>query len=210
MRHVSKTHRVALDWLFHRINLDPKIQLKYIDTKNQLADTLTKGNFTRDEWTDVRVERTTAKTLGTAAQLWCVGTASLSRFSAHAWTAEPQAIGAVATDVVAVGKTVGAAVMVVTGAAYTIVRVHIFHSGRPGHHPQQLAELRRLVPWRTRDGADLGWATQSSTDKAKQNWLTSKRNQHDAKPSRFWPASNFTQHLHVVSLASFLIHAKQH
>ena len=50
MRHVSRTHRVALDWLFDRINLDPTIQIKYIDTKNQLADILTKGNFTRDEW----------------------------------------------------------------------------------------------------------------------------------------------------------------
>ena len=50
MRHVSRTHRVALDWLFDRINLDPKIQIKYIDTKNQLADILIKGNFTRDEW----------------------------------------------------------------------------------------------------------------------------------------------------------------
>ena len=50
MRHVSRTHRVALDWLFDRINLDPKIQIKYIDTKNQLADIFTKGNFTRDEW----------------------------------------------------------------------------------------------------------------------------------------------------------------
>ena len=50
MRHVSRTHRVALDRLFDRINLDPKIQIKYIDTKNQLADILTKGNFTRDEW----------------------------------------------------------------------------------------------------------------------------------------------------------------
>ena len=50
MRHVSRTHRVALDWLFDRINLDPKIQIKYIDTKNQLADMLTKGNFTRDAW----------------------------------------------------------------------------------------------------------------------------------------------------------------
>ena len=50
MRHVSRTHRVALDWLFDRINLDPRIQIKYIDTKNQLADVLTKGNFTRDEW----------------------------------------------------------------------------------------------------------------------------------------------------------------
>ena len=50
MRHVSRTHRVALEWLFYRINLDPKIQIKYIDTKNQLADILTKGSFTRDEW----------------------------------------------------------------------------------------------------------------------------------------------------------------
>ena len=49
MRHVSRTHRVSLDWLFDEINLDPKIQIKYIDTKNQLADILTKGNFTRDE-----------------------------------------------------------------------------------------------------------------------------------------------------------------
>ena len=50
MKHVSRTHRVALDRLFDRINLDPQIQIKYIDTKNQLADILTKGNFTRDEW----------------------------------------------------------------------------------------------------------------------------------------------------------------
>ena len=50
MRHVSRTHRVALDWLFDRINLDSKIQIKYIDTKNQLADILTIENFTRDEW----------------------------------------------------------------------------------------------------------------------------------------------------------------
>ena len=34
MRHVSRT----------------KIQIKYVDTKNQLADLLTKGSFTRDEW----------------------------------------------------------------------------------------------------------------------------------------------------------------
>ena len=50
MRDVSRIHRVALDWLFDRVNLDPKIQIKYIDTKNQLADILTKGYFTRDEW----------------------------------------------------------------------------------------------------------------------------------------------------------------
>ena len=45
MRHVSKTHRVALDWLFDRINLDPKTQIKYVDNKNQLADMLTKSDF---------------------------------------------------------------------------------------------------------------------------------------------------------------------
>ena len=49
-RHVSRTHRVAFDWLFDRINFDRKIQIRYIDTKNQLADMQTKGNFTRDEW----------------------------------------------------------------------------------------------------------------------------------------------------------------
>ena len=50
MKHVSRTHRVALDWLFDQINLDPKIHIQHIDTKNQLADILTKENFTRDEW----------------------------------------------------------------------------------------------------------------------------------------------------------------
>ena len=53
MRHVSQTHSVARDWLFDRINLDPKIQIKYVDTNNQLADILTKGNFTRDEWNNL-------------------------------------------------------------------------------------------------------------------------------------------------------------
>ena len=51
MRHVSRTHRIALVWLFDRINLDPKIQIKYIDTKNQLADILTKESFSSDGWT---------------------------------------------------------------------------------------------------------------------------------------------------------------
>ena len=49
MRHVSRTHKVAQDWSFVRINLDSKIQIKYVDTKNQLADMLTKGSFTREE-----------------------------------------------------------------------------------------------------------------------------------------------------------------
>ena len=50
MRHVSRTHRVALDWLLDKINLDPKIQIRYTDTKHLLADILTKRIFTRDEW----------------------------------------------------------------------------------------------------------------------------------------------------------------
>ena len=53
MRHVSRTHRVALDWLFDMINLDSQIQIRYIDSKHQLADILTKGNFTRDEWNNL-------------------------------------------------------------------------------------------------------------------------------------------------------------
>ena len=36
MRHVSRTHRVALDWSFDRTNLDPKIQTKCTVTKTNL------------------------------------------------------------------------------------------------------------------------------------------------------------------------------
>ena len=51
MRHVSRTHRVALDWLFDRINIwTQKSKSSTSTPKNQLADILTKGNFTRDEW----------------------------------------------------------------------------------------------------------------------------------------------------------------
>ena len=39
MRHVSRTHRVALGWLFDRINLEPKIQMKYVDTKKNISQT---------------------------------------------------------------------------------------------------------------------------------------------------------------------------
>ena len=50
MRHESRPHRVALDRLFDRISMEPKIQIKYVDTKNQLVDILTKESFSRDEW----------------------------------------------------------------------------------------------------------------------------------------------------------------
>ena len=44
------TELLLIGYLIESINLDSKIKIKYIDTKNQLADILTKGNFTRDEW----------------------------------------------------------------------------------------------------------------------------------------------------------------
>ena len=53
MRHVSRTHRIELNRLFDRTNLDSKIQIRYIDTKHQLGDILTKGNFTRGEWNNL-------------------------------------------------------------------------------------------------------------------------------------------------------------
>ena len=48
-RNVSRIHKVTLD-LSARINLDTKIHIKYVDTKNQLADILTNCNFTRDHF----------------------------------------------------------------------------------------------------------------------------------------------------------------
>ena len=43
----------ALDWLFDRINLHLRNQIRYTDTKHQLADMLTEGNFTRGEWNNL-------------------------------------------------------------------------------------------------------------------------------------------------------------
>ena len=43
MRHVSRNHRVALDWLFDRINLDPTIQIRYMDTNISLQTYWQKG-----------------------------------------------------------------------------------------------------------------------------------------------------------------------
>ena len=50
MRHVSRPTELRLIGCSIELTWTPKIQIKYIDTKNQLADILTKGNFTRDEW----------------------------------------------------------------------------------------------------------------------------------------------------------------
>ena len=45
MSHVSRTHRCNLDWLLERSIHDPCIYCRYIETKQQLADLLTKPNF---------------------------------------------------------------------------------------------------------------------------------------------------------------------
>ena len=50
LRHVGRTHRVDLDWLFDRITKDPGVFVKWVGTKEQLGDILTKGSFTADAW----------------------------------------------------------------------------------------------------------------------------------------------------------------
>ena len=53
MRHVSRTHRIDLDWLFERFHHDPAIQIRYIGTKEQIADFLTKGAFAINQWKEL-------------------------------------------------------------------------------------------------------------------------------------------------------------
>ena len=48
--HVPRTHRVDLDWLFERCQYDPAIKIRFVPTKDQLADVLTKGAFTAALW----------------------------------------------------------------------------------------------------------------------------------------------------------------
>ena len=50
MRHVARTHRVDLDWLFHLIRMDPCISIKFVVTKQQIADMLTKAQFSAEQW----------------------------------------------------------------------------------------------------------------------------------------------------------------
>ena len=38
MWHIARTHRVDLDWLFERLNRDPAVFIKFVGTKEQLAD----------------------------------------------------------------------------------------------------------------------------------------------------------------------------
>ena len=49
MRHVSRTHRVALDWLFIESMWTPRSKSNTVTPKTY-SQTLTKGHFTRDKW----------------------------------------------------------------------------------------------------------------------------------------------------------------
>ena len=46
LRYVPRTHRINLDWIFELVSNDPGVFIKWISTKEQLADILTKGMFT--------------------------------------------------------------------------------------------------------------------------------------------------------------------
>ena len=50
MRHLARTLRIDLDWLFERFQTDPAITITYINTKSQLADIFTKACFTGVQW----------------------------------------------------------------------------------------------------------------------------------------------------------------
>ena len=50
MRHCPRSHRINLDWLKERFSQDPGISIKYIGTKDQIADMFTKGQFTAQQW----------------------------------------------------------------------------------------------------------------------------------------------------------------
>ena len=50
LRHLGRTLRIDLDWLFERFSEDPAISITYINTKSQLADIFTKASFTAPQW----------------------------------------------------------------------------------------------------------------------------------------------------------------
>ena len=54
LQHVPRTHRIDLDWLFKRIREDRSIDIRYVNTKLQITDFLTKGNFISAQWTSLR------------------------------------------------------------------------------------------------------------------------------------------------------------
>ena len=50
LRHLPRTHKIDVDFLFDILRRDPGLQLKYVPTRLQIADILTKGAFTGALW----------------------------------------------------------------------------------------------------------------------------------------------------------------
>ena len=50
LRHVNRTQRVCLDWLLERLQNASGISLRYVHTKQQVADVLTKAGFRGPQW----------------------------------------------------------------------------------------------------------------------------------------------------------------
>ena len=53
MRHVSRTHRIDLDSLFDRMLHDSTLRMRFVGTKDQMADIFTKGSFSDNAWKDL-------------------------------------------------------------------------------------------------------------------------------------------------------------
>ena len=49
LRHVSRTHRVCLDWTFEILQSDT-VSMRYVNTKYQIADMMTKAFTKKDAW----------------------------------------------------------------------------------------------------------------------------------------------------------------
>ena len=50
MRHLARTHKIALDWLFERYMIDRSAKIKHFPTKGMIADMFTKGTLTAAEF----------------------------------------------------------------------------------------------------------------------------------------------------------------
>ena len=38
MRHITRTHRICMDWIYERLKDDPGLKIMYVGTKQQIAD----------------------------------------------------------------------------------------------------------------------------------------------------------------------------
>ena len=50
LKHCNRTQRIALDWLLERLQTDPGVSLRYVQTKEQIADIFTKAGFQGPQW----------------------------------------------------------------------------------------------------------------------------------------------------------------